>query len=172
MLFLRAGGIRAFAYMRAEENFRPIEIIKLPIFFRARKSRRGSKRRAMRRHIGNSRDCGGGRRAHCAYGGRFRQGTAIRRIPRISCGFEKAEVNGEIAPALRKLAAFPVMRWKWVWGEPTCRKFLKSGGRTIRKIRFITAAKNGRERAIALFNCLTKFSIRKLDIFKNRFHKY
>lgn len=43
------------------------------------------------------------------------------------------------------------------------------------KIRFITAAtaaKNGRERAIALFNCLTKFSIRKLDIFKNRFHKY
>ena len=69
----------------------------------ARKKARGSKRRSMRRHIGNLRDCGGGRRAHCAYGGRFRQGTAIRRISRISCGFEKAEVNGEIAPALREM---------------------------------------------------------------------
>ena len=47
MLFLRAGGIRAFAYMRAEENFRPIEIIKLPIFFRARKSRRRGRKRAV-----------------------------------------------------------------------------------------------------------------------------
>lgn len=144
-----------------------------------RKKTRGSKRRVIRRHIGNLRDCGGGRRAYCAYGGRFRQGTAIRRIFRISCGFEKAEVNGEIARALREmrrrcgnLPRFPSCGRNGFGGEQNRRKFLKSGGRTIRKIRFMAAAENGRGRSIALFNCLTKFSLRKLDIFKNRFHKY
>ena len=116
MLFLRAAGIRAFADMRAEENFRPVEIIGWG---------------GISSHIFGARKVGGAEE---------------------SARFE-AEGN---APPYRNFA----------------RLRRRPNHSKIRFITAATAAKNGRERAIALFNCLTKFSIRKLDIFKNRFHKY
>lgn len=143
----------------------------------ARKKARGSKRKcAAISGICETAAAAGGRIARTA--GVFVRERRYAGFPVFPAASKRLRLMGNSAgvagnaPPLRKLAEFPVMRWKRVWSEPTCRKFLKSGGRTIRKIRFITATKNGRERAIARFNCLIKFSLRKLDIFKNRFHKY